>query len=33
MAYSAVECLEADGFNDMKWAEFKKTFADHVVED
>ncbi|MCK6445620.1 MAG: FAD-dependent oxidoreductase [Planctomycetes bacterium] len=33
MAYSAVECLNGKSFDRAKWAEFKKVFATHVVED
>ena len=33
MAYSAVECLGPDGFDDEKWDGFRALFAEHVVED
>lgn len=33
MAYSAVDCLENGGFNGNKWADYRKIFATHVVED
>ncbi len=34
MAYSAADCLEKDGsFNLDRWAEYRKVFATHVVED
>lgn len=34
MAYSAVDCLEKDGsFNHDRWADYRKIFATHVVED
>ncbi len=33
MAYSAVECLNGMRFDRAKWAEFRKVFATHVVED
>ncbi len=33
MAYSAVDCLEPDGFDQQKWASFREIFATHVVED
>jgi protoporphyrinogen oxidase len=34
MAYSAAECFRADGtFDDGRWAEYRKVFETHVVED
>jgi len=33
MAYSATECLKSGEFDDARWAEYKKIFATHVVED
>lgn len=33
MAYSAVECLDGVRFDKDKWADFRKVFATHVVED
>jgi protoporphyrinogen oxidase len=33
MAYCAVECLKDGAFDDARWAQFKKVFATHVVED
>jgi protoporphyrinogen oxidase len=33
MAYAAVECLSGNGFDAAKWAEYRKVFATHVVED
>jgi protoporphyrinogen oxidase len=34
MAYSAVECLTADGaFDRVRWADFRRVFDTHVVED
>jgi len=34
MAYSAARCLRKDGsFNRARWAEYRKVFATHVVED
>lgn len=33
MAYSAVECLGQDGFDEEKWRGFREIFAGHVVED
>jgi len=33
MAYSAVDCLEGGRFNESKWADYRKIFATHVVED
>ena len=33
MAYCAVECLNDGRFDDAKWAEFRRIFATHVVED
>lgn len=33
MAYSAVECLNPDGFDHNKWAGFREIFKTHVVED
>ena len=33
MAYAAAECLEPAGFNESRWAEYRKVFATHVVED
>lgn len=33
MAYSAVDCLEDGKFNEAKWAEYRKVFSTHVVED
>jgi protoporphyrinogen oxidase len=33
MAYCAADCLTAAGFDSMKWAEYRKVFATHVVED
>lgn len=33
MAYSAVECLGNDGFDEAKWRAYREVFATHVVED
>ncbi len=33
MAYAAAECLDAGGFNDARWAEHRREFEGHVVED
>lgn len=33
MAYSAVECLDGSRFDRDRWADFRKVFASHVVED
>lgn len=33
MAYSAVDCLTNEGFDQAKWSEYRKVFATHVVED
>lgn len=33
MAYSAVDCLTGTGFDNAKWAEYRKIFSTHVVED
>ncbi len=33
MAYSAVECLGPEGFDQEKWRGFRELFAGHVVED
>lgn len=34
MAYSASECLRADGsFDRERWAQFRRVFDTHVVED
>lgn len=33
MAYAAVACLGPAGFDAGRWAEFRETFATHVVED
>jgi protoporphyrinogen oxidase len=33
MAYAAVDCLDGLVFNQSKWAEYRKIFATHVVED
>lgn len=33
MAYCAADCLGDGRFDHARWAEFKKTFATHVVED
>lgn len=33
MAYAAAECLAEDGFDVAKWADYRKVFAEHVVED
>ena len=33
MAYCAAECLENGTFNDARWAEYRRIFATHVVED
>jgi protoporphyrinogen oxidase len=33
MAYRAVECLEDGIFDRARWAEHRKIFATHVVED
>lgn len=33
MAYAAVECLTAAGFDERRWAAFREIFATHVVED
>lgn len=33
MAYAAADCLEATGFRDDRWAEYRQAFATHVVED
>jgi len=33
MAYSAAECLTNGTFDEARWAEYRKVFARHVVED
>jgi protoporphyrinogen oxidase len=33
MAYAAAECLAARGFDDARWAEYRREFEGHVVED
>jgi protoporphyrinogen oxidase len=34
MAYAAVSCMDAEGnFDRVKWAEHRKAFESHVVED
>jgi protoporphyrinogen oxidase len=33
MAYCAVECLTGQTFDQRRWAEFRRVFATHVVED
>ena len=33
MAYCAAECLSQSGFDERRWAEYRKVFATHVVED
>ncbi|MCB2114206.1 MAG: FAD-dependent oxidoreductase [Parvularculaceae bacterium] len=33
MAYGAVDCLEPGGFNLKKWADYRREFLTHVVED
>jgi hypothetical protein len=33
MAYAAVDCLEPEGFDDSLWADYRKKFETHVVED
>ncbi len=33
MAYCAAECLTDAGFDERRWAEYRKVFATHVVED
>jgi len=33
MAYAAVDCLQPVGFDNFRWAEYRKKFATHVVED
>jgi protoporphyrinogen oxidase len=33
MAYCAVDCLTAQGFDGAKWAKYREVFATHVVED
>ena len=33
MAYSAVDCLTSDGFDQHKWAGYRDVFKTHVVED
>ncbi|MEZ5921356.1 MAG: FAD-dependent oxidoreductase [Parvularculaceae bacterium] len=33
MAYGAVDCLGADGFDHKKWADYRREFETHVVED
>lgn len=33
MAYSAVDCMRGGRFDTSKWAEYRKVFASHVVED
>lgn len=33
MAYAAVDCLDGATFDRKKWAEYRKVFATHVVED
>ena len=33
MAYSAVDCLTNESFDQAKWNEYRKVFATHVVED
>jgi protoporphyrinogen oxidase len=33
MAYAAVDCLDGDRFDAAKWADYRRVFATHVVED
>lgn len=33
MAYSAVDCLDPSGFDLVKWANYRRLFETHVVED
>jgi protoporphyrinogen oxidase len=33
MAYAASECLEPSGFNAARWAEYRREFEAHIVED
>jgi protoporphyrinogen oxidase len=33
MAYAATDCLGPDGFDDVRWAMYRKEFESHVVED
>jgi protoporphyrinogen oxidase len=33
MAYAAVDCLGDSGFDESRWAQCRRSFADHVVED
>lgn len=33
MAYAAVDCLDSEGFDDRKWAAYRKEFEKHVVVD
>jgi protoporphyrinogen oxidase len=33
MAHAAVDCLRPAGFDEAKWADYRKVFATHVVED
>jgi protoporphyrinogen oxidase len=33
MAYCAVDCLQGADFDEARWAEYRKVFATHVVED
>jgi protoporphyrinogen oxidase len=33
MAYAAVRCLSAKGFDHARWAEYREGFKTHVVED
>lgn len=33
MAYAAVDCLSATGFDAAKWATYREVFSTHVVED
>jgi protoporphyrinogen oxidase len=33
MAYAAVDCLKGKEFDQSKWADYRKIFATHVVED
>src|SRR5205807_7063279 len=32
MAYCAARCLDDDGFDESRWAGFRREFASHVVE-
>jgi protoporphyrinogen oxidase len=33
MAYAAAECLEPEGFDVDQWADYRRVFETHVVED